>query len=127
MGKLTAVSCETSKPKKDRDKFIGDGDGLFLRIRPAGTKAWVVECEYKGQGRNYTIGSYDPNGAPGASIEQWLRHRLSWTHPAAAKVSSVNNYPMGITPYSHNRSRARYLVRPMQGQMRPSTLTPYCR
>jgi Arm DNA-binding domain len=75
MGKLTAISCETSKPKKDRDKLIGDGDGLFLRIRPDGTKAWVVEYEFKGEGRKHTIGSYDPNGAPGASIEQWLRHR----------------------------------------------------
>jgi len=78
MGKLTEASCETSKPRKDRDKLIGDADGLFLRIRPQGTKTWIVEYEFKGERRKYTLGSYMSNDAPGIGIEQWLRHgRLS--------------------------------------------------
>jgi integrase len=84
MGKLAAVTCETSKPNKARDRLLGDGDGLFLRIRPHGTKTWVVEYEFKGERRKYTIGLYVPNGAPGASIGQWLRHgRLSLTQARA--------------------------------------------
>lgn len=84
MAKLAAVTCETVKPNKARDRLVGDGDGLFLRIRPNGTKTWVIEYDFKGERRKYTVGLYVPTGAPGASIGQWLRHgRLSLTQARA--------------------------------------------
>jgi integrase len=84
MGKLDAVTCKSSKPDKVRDRLLGDGDGLFLRIRPHGTKTWVVEYEFKGERRKSTIGLYVSCGAPGASIEAWLRHgRLSLSQARA--------------------------------------------
>ncbi len=84
MGKLAAVTCETSKPNKARDRLLGDGDGLFLRIRPNGTKTWVVEYEFRGERRKFTVGLYVPSGAPGDSIAKWLRHgRLSLTQARA--------------------------------------------
>jgi len=84
MGKLAAVSCETAKPNKAHDRLVGDGDGLFLRIRPNGTKTWVIEYGFKGERRKYTVGLYVPNGAPGESIGNWLRHgRLSLTQARA--------------------------------------------
>jgi integrase len=74
MGKLSAVTCETAKPDPKRDRLLGDGDGLFLRIRPHGTKTWVIEYEFQGSRTKYTIGGYSRNGAPGESIPDWLRH-----------------------------------------------------
>lgn len=74
MGKLSAVTCETAKPDPKRDRLLGDGDGLFLRIRPHGTKTWIVEYEFQGSRTKYTIGGYSRNGAPGESIPDWLRH-----------------------------------------------------
>lgn len=74
MGKLTAVTCETAKPDPKRDRLLGDGDGLFLRIRPHGTKTWVIEYEFQGSRTKYTIGGYSRKGAPGESIPDWLRH-----------------------------------------------------
>lgn len=81
MGKLAATTCETAKPDNSgRDRLLGDGDGLFLRIRPHGTKTWVVEYEFKGARQKYTIGVYDRSGAPGESITAWLEAgRLSLT------------------------------------------------
>ena len=80
MGNLAAVTCETAKPNKARDRLLGDGDGLFLRIRPHGTKTWVIEYEFRGARRKYTAGLYVPEGAPGDSLAQWLRYgRLSLT------------------------------------------------
>ena len=80
MGKLAAVICETAQPNKARDRLSGDGDGLFLRIRPHGTKTWVIEYEFRGARRKYTAGLYVPEGAPGDSLAQWLRYgRLSLT------------------------------------------------
>ena len=84
MGKLAAVTCETVKPNKARDRLVGDGDGLFLRIRPNGTKTWVIEYDFKGERRKYTVGLYVPSGAPSESISEWLRYgRLSLTQARA--------------------------------------------
>ena len=74
MGKLAAVTCETAKPDPKRDRLLGDGDGLFLRVRPHGTKTWVIEYEFHGTRTKYTIGGYSREGAPGESISDWLRH-----------------------------------------------------
>lgn len=72
--KLSATTCETVKPNPLRDRLIGDGDGLFLRVRPHGTKTWVIEYEFQGSRTKYTIGGYSRNGAPGESIPDWLRN-----------------------------------------------------
>ena len=80
MGKLAAVTCEKAKPDPRRDRLLGDGDGLFLRVRPHGTKTWVIEYEFQGTRTKYTIGGYSRDGAPGESISDWLRHgQLSLT------------------------------------------------
>ena len=59
MAKLSAKICETAKPLPGRDRLLGDGDGLSLRIRPNATKTWVIEFEVAGLRRKYTIGVYD--------------------------------------------------------------------
>ena len=74
MGKLATTTCETAKPDPKRDRLLGDGDGLFLRVRPHGTKTWVIEYEFLGQRTKYTIGGYSRDGALGDSIPDWLRH-----------------------------------------------------
>ena len=74
MGKLAATTCETARPDATRDRLLGDGDGLFLRVRPHGTKTWVIEYEFNGVRTKYTIGGYSRNGAAGESISEWLRN-----------------------------------------------------
>jgi integrase len=71
---LSATACETVKANPARDRLIGDGDGLYLRVRPNGTKTWVVEYVFQGRRTKYTIGGYVREGAPGNSIPEWLRH-----------------------------------------------------
>ena len=78
MGKLAVTSCENAKPKKTGDRLLGDGDGLFLRIRPHGTKTWFIEYLFGSTRRKYTIGVYDKAGAKAESITEWLHDgRLS--------------------------------------------------
>ena len=84
MGKFAAGTCGNSKPNRAGDRLLGDGDGLFLRIRPNGTKTWIIEYEFKGERRKFTVGLYVRAGAPGASIGEWLRHaRVSLTQARA--------------------------------------------
>src|SRR6266567_2637862 len=52
MSKLSARTCETAKASTSAmDRLLGDGDGLFLRVRPNGTKTWVVEYEFQARRR----------------------------------------------------------------------------
>lgn len=74
MGKLATKTCETAKPYPKCDRLLGDGDGLFLRVRTHGTKTWVIEYEHQGKRTKYTIGGYSRDGAPGDSIPDWLRY-----------------------------------------------------
>ena len=78
MAKLEPLECKSAKPEIGRDRLLGDGDGLFHRIRPHGTKTWLIEYEFKGVRRKYTVGLYVSKGAEGTNYEAWLRHgRLS--------------------------------------------------
>ena len=52
--------------------MLGDGDGLFLRIRPNGTKTWLVEHVFRARRRKYTFGVFDEAGAGGDSVTAWL-------------------------------------------------------
>ncbi|TAK67841.1 MAG: DUF4102 domain-containing protein [Betaproteobacteria bacterium] len=75
MGKLAAVTCENSKPNDAGDRLLGEGDGLFLRIRPNGAETRIVEYEFKGERRKFTVGLYVRTGATGASIGERLSAR----------------------------------------------------
>lgn len=79
MAKLTARTCETVKPEvTGKDRLLGDGDGLSLRVRHNGTKTWVIEYVFQACRRKSTIGAYDGAGATGVSLSAWLKHgRLS--------------------------------------------------
>ena len=66
--------------------MLGDGDGLFLRVRAHGTRTWMIEYLFEGARRKYTIGVLDKVGATGESISSWLDHgRL--THAQARAIA----------------------------------------
>lgn len=74
MGQTASVVYEKAKPDPNGDRLLGDGNGLFLRIRPHGNKTWVIEYEFKGRRTKYTIGGYLRDGAPGETLADWLRY-----------------------------------------------------
>jgi integrase len=47
MGKLTAKAVENALPR-DKEYRMHDGDGLFLRIRPSGSKSWLFSFSLPG-------------------------------------------------------------------------------
>jgi hypothetical protein len=51
MDRLSPVECFNAKPgRKGRDRMLGDGDGLFLRIRAQGTRTWAIDTCSKEHG-----------------------------------------------------------------------------
>ncbi len=87
MAKLTA-----SRVKSIRDKGrYGDGGGLYLVVRPSGTKAWVMRAVVDGRRRDIGLGGY-----PAVSLAQ-ARNRL-----ADGRVAIAN----GRDPVGDKRKRA---------------------
>ena len=53
MGKLSAA---TVKSKNEPGRY-GDGDGLFLIVKPTGGRSWVVRVQKNGRRRDFGLGS----------------------------------------------------------------------
>jgi integrase len=70
--KLTDATCQKTKPSRDRDVLLGDGNGLFLRIRPGGARVWTVDYVVQGTRRKVTLGNYDPKGGASENVEGLL-------------------------------------------------------
>jgi integrase len=70
--KLTDTACKNTKSKPDRDVLLGDGNGLYLRIRPGGTRAWFVDYLARGTRRKINIGNYDLKGCGSETVEGML-------------------------------------------------------
>lgn len=54
--RLTVKSIEFLRPKV-RPYEVSDGGGLFLTVRPNGSKSFTVRYRFAGRPRNYTLGS----------------------------------------------------------------------
>lgn len=57
MGRLTDRSIRNLKPA-DRDRWVGDGNGLWLRVRTTGTKVFVLRTKRGGRARVITLGEF---------------------------------------------------------------------
>ena len=65
--KLTAIQVKRTQPGP-RDIFLNDGRGLYLRIRPTGTKVWLRKVQAGGKTRWITIGYFPAMGLADARI-----------------------------------------------------------
>ena len=72
MPKLTDATCQKTKPGPDGDVLLGDGNGLYLRIRPGGARVWVVDYRVLGTRRKVSIGNYDPKGGASENVDGLL-------------------------------------------------------
>jgi len=107
MGKLSAAACFNAKPDRSgRDVFLGDGDGLSLRIRGNGTRTWVIEYLFEGTRRRFTIGILDKQGAAGESISSWLDNgRLTLAQARAIAGQWKADRHAGRDPIAERESR----------------------
>ena len=56
MGKLTAIGVRNARPGRH-----GDGDGLFLVVKPSGARSWVLRVQADGTRRDVGLGAADMN------------------------------------------------------------------
>jgi len=60
MGALNARQVETAKPGDNgKEVYLRDGDGLELRIMPAGKRIWQYRYQFEGKRKVIALGGAD--------------------------------------------------------------------
>jgi integrase len=77
MARLTDARIRALKPTA-RDRWVGDGRGLWLRVRTSGSKVFVLRKKHAGRARVLTLGEW-----PGYTLAE-ARARAAAEAPAAA-------------------------------------------
>jgi len=57
MGKLTEAKVRTAKAA-DKDQWLNDGDGLYLRVHKGGSKVWIIRRKRYGKTQIITLDPY---------------------------------------------------------------------
>jgi integrase len=57
MGKLTDLEARNAAAGRH-----GDGDGLYLVVKPSGARSWVLRVTHDGRAREIGLGAYDDTG-----------------------------------------------------------------
>lgn len=66
---LTELKCRTARPKESPYK-LADSGGLALRVRPNGSKSWILRYRYDGKEQNMSLGMYPEVSLAAARIER---------------------------------------------------------
>lgn len=75
MGKLTDLHCKNFKPE-DKPYKKSDGKGLFMFIKPNGSKLWRYKYRIEGKERLYSIGTYPELSLAEAREKHQQLHKL---------------------------------------------------
>src|SRR4051794_8594962 len=92
MTRLTDVMIRNTKPGKT-PKRLRDGNGLYLEVRPSGSRLWRYRYRIGGKENLYAVGEYFPDQRPGhVSLDDARRMRAEarilvkqGRHPAHAR------------------------------------------
>ena len=93
MGKLTEAKVRTSKPE-NKDRWLNDGSGLYLRIRKGGGKVWVIRRKQHGKTQIITLNDYPTLSLREARLkaaEYQLKKSVSNTSVAFTPMQSYSN------------------------------------
>ncbi len=93
INKLSATAVKTAKPK-DKTIRMADGGGLYLEIRPTGSKYWRMKYRFAGKEKLLAIGTYpDVTLAEARKVRDRAKEQLAEdVDPSMAKqVSSAGS------------------------------------
>src|ERR1700686_5034894 len=57
MPRLTDIKIRTARTDA-QDILLADGENLFLRVRPSGSRGWIVRIKRRGKRRVHTLGTW---------------------------------------------------------------------
>src|SRR5687767_11039508 len=76
---LTALQVKNAKPGRH-----SDGKGLYLLVKPSGSKSWVLRVQFHGQRQDFGLGSLDLVDLKEAreKAHEWRKLAKTGTNPA---------------------------------------------
>jgi hypothetical protein len=100
--KLNALQVENFKPE-DRDYRAADGGGLYLLVRPNGSKLWRYDYRLGKTRRTLSIGEYDRLG-DGVAYFSLAQARKA--HETATATVGLGEHPMNQTQRAETAAKA---------------------
>lgn len=123
---LSDVTCRNAKPK-DKQYKLNDSLGLYLLIRPTGSKLWRMKYKYFGKEKLLSIGQYPLITLQEAREERDKARKLLVSHqdPSLIKqevkravTESVSNTFESVARDWHERYKVRWAEKHAQTVMR---------
>ncbi|WP_223276516.1 tyrosine-type recombinase/integrase [Sphingomonas daechungensis] len=78
---LTVAQARNAKPGRH-----SDGKGLYLLVKPSGTKSWVLRVQYNGKRQDFGLGTFVPEAVP---VEIPLQQKRSLTLGEAREKARI--------------------------------------
>jgi len=100
--KLTFVKVRDAKPT-DKDQMLSDGNGLYLRIRPGGSKTWIIRKKHLGKTSITRLKRYPDMGLKEARLK--AAEMAMDKHVSTVRVVDlVKKYMEEVVLDSHKRA-----------------------
>ena len=99
--KLTDAKLRAAKPT-DKDQMLSDGNGLYLRIRPGGSKTWIIRKKHLGKTSITRLNKYPDMSLKEARLKAAAMAMTK--HVNSTKVNDlVEKYMNEVIIKSHKR------------------------
>lgn len=99
--KLTDAKLRAAKPN-DKDQMISDGAGLYLRIRPGGSKTWIIRKKHQGKTSITRLKRYPDMSLKEARLK--AAEMAMTKHVNSVKITElVDKYMNEVVEHTHKR------------------------
>lgn len=104
MSKLSARRVETLK----EPGFYGDGDGLYLSVKPSGSKSWILRTVVQGKRRDLGVGAANLVSLAEArdKAREWRKVAREGGDPIASRIAATLTFEEALRAYHKIVSQA---------------------
>ena len=106
MGRLNVTAIRAAKPA-ERDLWMGDGGGLWLRVRTSGTKVFASRIREVGKPKVITLGEYPGVTLSAARLEAAKQADLRATGVLRPELPPITVKEL-VEEFFNRRIRGRY-------------------
>lgn len=94
----------------DKEYFVADRDGLYLRMRPTGTKTFIYRTQIGGKSKKETIGNYPAMGLA-AARERCVELIAKKHHPLKTLQEAYDEWDRRVLTTKKSPDQVRYRMK----------------
>jgi integrase len=119
---LTDIKCKTAKPTSKIQKLF-DGGGLYLEIKPSGSKTWRYKFNYLGKEKNLTLGKYPETELKEAREKHREAHKAVFNGENPIELKQMKILSKRIETANTFEAIAREWLEKRKLEVKPQTLS----